>query len=207
MKRTLLALLALASSAIAEAQVAYPPEPAPAPLGFYAGGLFGRSEAKAGCIGIISGGGRACDPTDLAFGFFGGLQVHRHYGFEAGYTNLGKVRANSRGPGTSSSQNTQNNIWDAAAVGFLPLSGVLPVGEAFSAFVRVGGYRATLSASERGVADHSNFGWAYGAGLQFDFTRKIAMRGLWQRYKNVGGEQYLKQNYDVLGISALYRFQ
>jgi OOP family OmpA-OmpF porin len=207
MKRTLLALVALISSTLAAAQTVYPPKPAPAPLGFYAGLLFGQSEAKAGCIGVVSGGGRKCDPTDIAYGFFGGLQMHRYYGIEAGYTNLGKVRADSQGPGTASSDNTQSNIWDAAVVGWLPLSAVLPVGEGVSAFARLGGYHATLSTSERGVSDHSNFGVAYGAGLQMDFTRKVALRALWQRYKNVGGAEYLKQNYDVLGLSAFYRFQ
>lgn len=207
MKRTLFAILALLSSTLAYAQTVYPPREPPAPLGAYAGILFGRSEAKSGCIGIISGGGRACDPTDIALGFFGGMQLHRYYGFEAGYTNLGKVRANSRGPGTASSQNTQNDIWDVAAVAYLPLHNVLPLERGLSAYARLGGYRATLSTSERGVADHANFGVAYGAGLQFELTRKIALRAQWQRYKNVGGELYLEQNYDVLGMSGLYRFQ
>lgn len=207
MKRTLFALVALLVSTTALSQSVYPPREPPAPLGFYAGLLFGQSEAKSGCIGIVSGGGRKCDPTDIAYGFFGGLRMHRHYGVEAGYTNLGKVRADSQGPGTASSDNTQNNIWDAAAVGYLPLSQILPLGEGVSAFARLGGYHATLSTSERGVADQSNFGWAYGAGLEMEFTRKAALRLLWQRYKNVGGGEYLKQNYDVLGLSALYRFQ
>jgi len=207
MKRTLFALFALLSSALAHAQVVYPPKEPPATLGFYAGLLFGQSEAKSGCIGVVSGGGRKCDPTDIAYGFFGGLQMHRHFGIEGGYTNMNKVRAESQGPGTASSDDTQNNIWDAAVVGFLPLSRVLPLGEGVSVFARLGGYRATLSTSERGVSDRSNFGAAYGAGLQMEFTRKIAMRALWQRYKNVGGGEYLKQNYDVLGLSAFYRFQ
>lgn len=207
MRRTLVALLALAASTLVEAQSVYPPREPPALVGPYAGLLFGRSEAKAGCIGIISGGGRACDPTDIAFGFFGGMQLHRHYGVEAGYTNLGKVKANSQGPGSASSQNTQNNIWDVAALAILPLHNVLPLERGLSVFARLGGYHATLSTSERGVADHSNFGLGYGAGLHYDFGPKIAMRAQWQRYKNVGGEVYLKQNYDVLGVSALYRFQ
>lgn len=199
--------MALLSSTVTFAQTVYPPREPPAPLGWYAGGLFGRSEAKAGCIGIISGGSRDCDPTAIAFGIFGGIQLHRYYGAEAGYTNLGKVNANSRGPGSASSQNTQNNIWDAAALVYLPLHNVLPLERGLSAYARLGGYHATLGTSERGVADQSNFGVTYGAGLQYELTPKIAMRALWQRYKNVGGDVYLKQNYDVLGLSGLYRFQ
>jgi|tagenome__1003787_1003787.scaffolds.fasta_scaffold20888618_2 opacity protein-like surface antigen len=207
MKRKLAVLLALLLSAAAHAQTPFPPQEPPAYTGTYAGILFGRSEAKTGCIGIISGGGRTCDATDTAFGLFGGLQMHRNYGAEIGYVNLGKVRANSNGPATASSQNVSNSLWEAAAVGFLPLHQILPLERGLSAFARVGAYRATLTTSEPGVADHSNFGFAYGAGLQMDFGRKIGLRAQWQRYKNVGGGEYLQQNYDVLGLSALYRFQ
>jgi opacity protein-like surface antigen len=206
MKRKLAALLALLVSATAHAQTVYPPKEPPAITGPYAGVLFGRSEAKTGCLGIISGGDRTCDKTDTALGFFGGLQLHRNYGVEIGYTNLGKVSANSNGPASSTSQNTQNTTWDIAAMGFLPLHQILPLEPGLAAFLRVGGYRATLSASERGIADHTNLGLAYGAGLQLDFGPKIGIRGQWQRYKNVGGGEYLEQNYDVLGVSALYRF-
>jgi opacity protein-like surface antigen len=207
MRRTLLALLALVVSSVAHAQSVYPPREPPALVGPYAGLLFGRSEAKAGCIGIISGGARQCDAVDLALGIFGGYQLHRNYGAEIGYTNLGKVKANSTGPGSASSQNVQNNTWDAAVVGFLPLHQILPLERGLSAFARLGGYRATLSTSERGVPDHANYGFAYGGGLQFDFGPKIGGRAQWQRYRNVGGGEYLKNNYDVLGLSAFYRFQ
>jgi OOP family OmpA-OmpF porin len=207
MTRKLAALLALLVSFAAHAQTPFPPREPPAWTGYYAGALFGRSEAKAGCIGIISGGARTCDPTDLAFGVFGGLQLHRNWAAEVSYTNLGKVNARSNGPGSASSQNTQASIFDGAVVGNLPLHQILPLERGLSAFARFGLYHATLTASERGVADRTNMGWTYGAGLQFDLGRKIGVRALWNRYKNVGGDVYLKQNYDVLGLSAFYRFQ
>ncbi len=40
-----------------------------------------------------------------------------------------------------------------------------------------------------------------------DLGAKIGLRAQWQRYKNVGGGEYLQQNYDVLGLSAFYRFR
>jgi OOP family OmpA-OmpF porin len=207
MKRKLAALAAFLVSAVAHAQTPFPPQEPPAYTGTYAGILFGRSEAKTGCIGSISGGDRACDATDTAFGLFGGLQMHRNYGAEVGYVNLGKVKANETGPTSASGQNVAASLFEAAAVGFLPLHQILPLERGLTAFARVGGYRGTLTASEGGVEDHSNFGWAYGAGLQMDFGAKIGLRAQWQRYKNVGGGVYLQQNYDVLGLSALYRFQ
>jgi opacity protein-like surface antigen len=207
MTRKLAAFLALFIAMAAHAQTPFPQKEKPAWTGFYAGGLFGRSEAKAGCIGVLEGGGRTCDPTDTAFGFFGGLQMHRYYGAEIGYTYLGKMTAKSNGPASASTQSTDNSIWDAAAVGYLPLDQILPIAPGVSAYARLGGYRATLTASEHGVADHTNLGLAYGAGLQADIGPKIGLRLMWQRYKNVGGGDYLKQNYDVLGLGAFYRFQ
>ena len=207
MRRILAALPSIILATVANAQTPYPPVEPPALTGPYAGALVGRSEAKSGCIGVVSGGNRACDNTDLAFGFFGGWQLHRNFGAEIGYTYLGKLKANSTGPASSSSQSTEASVVDAAAVGFLPLSDILPIGRGVSAFARLGGYGASLTASERGIGDHSNVGLAYGAGLQLDLGAKVGLRALWQRYKNVGGDQYLKQNYDVLGLSAFYRFR
>ena len=132
--------------------------------------------------------------------------MHRNYGAEsATRTSAGERELDRAGVLVEPERGEQP--LEAAAVGFLPLHQVLPLERGLSAFLRVGGYRATLTPSERGVADHSNFGWGYGAGLQMDFGRKIGLRAQWQRYKNVGGGDYLKQNYDVLGLSALYRFQ
>jgi len=59
----------------------------------------------------------------------------------------------------------------------------------------------------QGVEDSSNGGWTYGWGLQYDVTQRIGVRALFQRYKRVGRDQYLNNNYDVVGISAFYRFQ
>jgi len=199
-KRTLITLLTLGLSLAAQAQSVYPPQPAPALVGPYAGALFGRSEAKSGCVGVIAGGGRECDEIDLAFGAFAGYQLHRYYGAELGYTNLGKVRANATGPASATSQNVQADAWDIAALGFLPFD------ENLSAFARLGGYRATLSTSERGITDSANSGLAYGGGLQWDLNRKYGLRALWQRYKKIGRGRFDTNDYDVLGFSAFYRF-
>jgi OOP family OmpA-OmpF porin len=207
MTRILAALLALILSTLAQAQTPFPPSEPPSYTGPYAGALFGRAEAKTGCIGLISGGDRGCDSTDWAFGGYGGWQLHRHFAAELGYTYLGKVSANATGPSSVTSQYIENSTWDAAVVGILPLDQILPVGRGLSAYVRLGGYLATLSSSQNGIGSYSNVGPAYGAGLQYDIGSKIGLRALWQRYKNVGGGDYLKQNYDVLGLSALYRFR
>ncbi len=206
MTRTLATLLALAVSATVFAQTEYPPREAPATLGPYAGVLLGRSEAKTGCIGVVSGGARDCDNTDFAYGAFGGYQFHRYFGAELGYTNLGQVTANANPGSFFASHSVDATAFDLAAVGVLPLGEVLPLERSLSFFVRLGAYYAMLTTDVAGVGDHSNAGAVYGGGLQFEATRSVGVRVLWQRYKNVGGEQYLKQNYDLLGVSAFYRF-
>lgn len=206
MTRLLAAFLALIAS-IAQAQTPFPPSEPPSPHGPYAGGLLGRSEAKSGCVGILSGGNRDCDAKDFAYGVFAGAQFHRYFGAEIGYINFGKVKANSTGPTSAASENVAADAWDIALLGILPISDIFSSGRGLSAFVRGGAYRATLSTSVRGVEDSTNGGYTYGAGLQFDITPKIGLRALFERYKRVGRDPYLNNNYDVLGVSAFYRFQ
>ena len=207
MTKTLAALLSLFVCAAALAQTEYPPREAPAPLGPYAGALLGRVEAKSGCIGILAGGGRVCDAEDPGFGIFGGYQFHRHFAAELGFASLGRVRASETATSFFAPQKVDNRLFDLSAVGLLPLTDVLPFGNRVSFFARLGGYLATLSTSQSGVSDHSNVGLGYGGGLQLEATPLIGVRAFWQRYKNVGGDEYLKQNYDLVGVSAFYRFR
>lgn len=197
-------LITLAASLLAlplQAQVEFPPKEKPAATGPYVGGLIGRSEAKNGCIGVLSGGGRSCDKTDVAFGVFAGYQLNRYFGAEVAYQSLGRVLANASGPGSAATQEVQATVWDAAGLGTLPITDHL------TAYGRLGIYRATLDASQRGVEQQSNYGVGYGGGLQWDFDRHFAVRGQWQRYKRVGREVYGNNNYDLLGASILYRFR
>lgn len=72
----------------------------------------------------------------------------------------------------------------------------------------MGAYLATLDSSERDIANHSNTGVTYGAGLQWDFRAGWGLRAQWERYRNVGGDQtYGTNHYDVLGVALLYRLR
>jgi len=206
MTRLLALSLALFAS-LAHAQTAFPPPEPPSARGPYAGVVVGSSEAKPGCVGVLAGGGRACDATDLAFGVFAGAQFHRFFGAEIGYINFGEVKANSTGPASAASQSVKADAFDLALLAFLPLDALLETtGSRWSLFVRGGGYRAKLNTTVGSVPDSTNNGYTYGGGVQYDITEKIGVRALFQRYKRVGREQYENNNYDVLGISALYRF-
>ena len=198
----LFALALLFSAAPALAQVSqFPPPPPPSLDGPYIGGGIGYTQAKKGCLGILSGGGRSCDDNDMAWGGYAGYRFMRFLAAEAAYHDLGRVTAS--GPGSKESVH-------AVAMDLTGL-GILQLDEHLAAFLRLGAYRATLDTSVRGVADHTNGNLTYGAGLQWDLAMvgRLGVRVDWQRYKKVGGEEtlYGSNNYDVLNASLFWRFR
>jgi hypothetical protein len=197
----LLTFLALALAlGAARAQAPFPAPPAPTLIGPYLGASLGYSQAKKGCLGILSGGGRSCDQNDPSFGIFGGYQVNRFLSAELGYRDLGKVRASG---GTSSSDHIHAVVWDFTGMG------IWPIEERFSAYGRLGGYRATLDTSARGVDNQTNTQLTYGGGLQWDFIGGYGVRADWQRYRKVGKEPglYGQNYYDVLAVALVWRFR
>jgi len=197
-KRTLVTLALGVAVTSLEAQTTFPPPPPPTLSGPYFGASVGYAQAKNGCLGFLSGGGRACDDNDLEWGLLAGYQINRYFGAEAAYRDLGKVRATS----ASSSEFTHAAVWDLTAVG------IVPIEERFSAYGKFGAYLATLDASARDIADHRNSGLTYGAGLQWDFRAGYGLRAQWQRYRNVGGgDTFGTNHYDVLGVALLYRLR
>jgi opacity protein-like surface antigen len=204
----LLAVSLLLIASFAHAQTAFPPPEPASPRGPYAGVLVGSSEAKPGCVGVLAGGDRNCDATDLAFGVFAGAQFHRFLAAEVGYVNFGEMKANSAGPASTATQSVSADAFDLALLAILPLDAILETTNSrVSFFLRGGGYHARLSTTVGGVPDSTNNGFMYGGGVQYDITQKIGVRAFFQRYKRVGRDAFENNNYDVLGISALYRFR
>ena len=193
----------LPALALAQARE-FPPRDEPPLLGPYVGALIGQSEAKNGCLGVMAGGGRACDESAIALGIFAGYRLSRHFGAEVAYTDLGEIEARNQGPGTSATQSLSASMFDVMGVGFLPLVGEGGVG--VSAFARLGLYRALLDTTVRGVADSANWGLTYSGGLQWDADRRWGVRGTWQRYKRVGRDPFGNNNYDVLSLAGIWRF-
>ena len=192
----------VAAPALAQ-QRNYPPPPMPTFVGPYIGGGIGYSQAKKGCLGLISGGGRACDNNDFAYGAYAGYRMFRFAAAEIAYHDLGKVTAT--GTGTTTSEDVHAAVMDLTGLG------ILQIDENFSAFLRLGAYRATLSTSVRGVDDHTNGNVTYGAGLEWNLAmmRGLGVRFDWQRYKKVGGDTslYGSNNYDALNASLYWRFR
>jgi OmpA-OmpF porin, OOP family len=165
--------------------------------GFYIGGGLGQSDAKDACDGI-SGPGVSCDGEDTAWRLFGGYQLNTNLALELAYTDLGEASATVPG-GSASAEATALEL---SALGMLPLA------ERFSLYGKAGIYRGEIDASSSigGSASEDNTDLTLGAGVQFDMTRNIALRGEWQRYMDMGGEETGESDVDLLSVNVLYRF-
>ncbi|HZM33192.1 MAG TPA: outer membrane beta-barrel protein, partial [Burkholderiales bacterium] len=157
---------------------------------FYIGGSIGQSELKDACEGVAS-----CDEKDTAWRFIAGYQINKNFAAEVGYTDLGEASA----PGASA----EASAWELVGLGFLPL------GNHFSLYGKAGVYRGDVEASGLGVSvEESNNGLTYGAGVQWDFGKRLGLRAEWQRYADVGGDDVGGEtDVDVMNIGVVFRFQ
>ena len=166
---------AIAVLGIAAATLGLPAAAQTANPGFYVGATVGQSKLKDGCSG--------CDDKDTAWRFLGGYQVNRNFSAELGYTNLGEYGG------------TKVNAWELLGVGLFPIN------NQFGIYGKLGGQH---SEAKSGVSETGN-GLTYGAGLQFDLSRNLGLRGEWQRYDKIAGISDLKS--DVLSLGAIWRFR
>lgn len=148
----------------------------------YVGGDIGQSKFKDACNGFSS-----CDDTDTAWGLFAGYQFNRNLGAEIGYHDLGNV--------STSSGDISAKAWEIDAVGTLPLA------NQFSAYGKLGGYHGRFNGAG---LDNKSDDWTWGAGVQWDLTRNVGLRGEFQQYRNFGAND--GPNANVVRVGALYRF-
>lgn len=168
--------------------------------GWYVGATVGQSQVQDLCDDF-SGPGVSCDDKDPAWRILGGYQFTRFLAVELGYHDLGKIQAS--GPGGTASRKA--NAWEILGVGSLPLGPV-------SIYGKLGAYRGET----KGVANtvllsgdvtETNTDVTYGAGVRFDLTRNIGLRGEWQRYPSTGDDDTTgKADIDVLSLGLLWRF-
>ena len=167
--------------------------------GWYAGITVGQTDVK-----DVDCGGLSCDKKDTAFRILGGYQINRNFAAELGYHDLGKVTFS----GSGLSANIKASAWELVGIGSYPFA------SQFSGYGKLGAYHgeAKLSASIAGLGSGSlketNTDLTFGLGVQYDVSRELGVRGEWQRYKNVGGDNTGgKSDVDVLSIGAIYRFR
>src|SRR2546421_1345522 len=166
----------------------------------YIGAGVGQAKAKDGCTGV--GGGVSCDDEDTAFRLFGGYQVNRNFAAELGYADLGKVKATAG----AVNADIKASAWDLSAIGSFP------VANQFSLFGRLGLFVSEAKLGGTSSGKKTTNGLTFGLGAQYDFNRNIGVRAEWQRYNDIKARNQAtgaegKSDYDVLGVSLLYRFQ
>ena len=157
--------------------------------GFYVGGTIGQAEAKDACEGLAS-----CDDKDTAWRLLGGFQLGRIFGVELGYHDLGEVSA----PGIG----LESTVWELVGIARLPLA------NAFSLYGKAGAYRAKVEGTG-GLSglDETNNDLTFGVGVQFDISPSLGLRGEWQRYRDMGGDDVGgESDVDVLSIGLVFGF-
>jgi OOP family OmpA-OmpF porin len=169
-----------------------------ADTGFYVGGSFGQSKVNDfngadidaelfNNYGLISS--TSTDDTDTGWKAFAGYRLMKFLAVEGAYTKFGEATANSiiTAPLAGVVNTTlESDAWTLSALGILPL------GDRFSLFGRVGVnfWNADVSATGTGggvtaTASGSDDGtdMVYGVGAAYNFTNKLGVRGEWERYE------------------------
>jgi len=186
MKAKHFATIALAACAAAAAL----PSAAQAPFdlgGMYVGGNVGQSKLK-DC------GAPGCDDKDTTWGALLGFQFNRFFSVEGAYRDFGKF--------DFTGGDAKANAWELSAVGSYPFT------DQWSIYGKAGGYRGETKVGGLFSAKEHNNDFTYGAGVRYDMTKNVALRGEWQRYNDLGGDAVGgKRDLDTWTLGVLYTFR
>lgn len=159
-----------------------------------------RDLADAGIV--VSSSSLEKDGTGYKVQF--GYQVNRHFAVEGGYIDLGKAEYEASAGGVNAKATVQAAGWNAAVLG------IVPIGDAFSVFGKVG----AIAAEAKGKVEASGLGgsvsvsdsktnWEtmYGAGLSYRFNEVVSARVEYEKFLDVGDKDVTGEA-DVTLISA-----
>ena len=187
MNKPLLLLALSAALGVTSAQAA--------DTGFYVGGSLGQSkidisasdiDAELASAGYTSS--TSVDDSDTGWKLFAGYRFMKYLAVEGAYTNLGEASANSiiTVPGSGVANATvEGEAWTVSALG------ILPIGDKFSLFGRLGvnfwnadvSATATTSGASAALSgDDDGTDMVYGVGAAYSFTPNLSVRGEWERY-------------------------
>jgi OmpA-OmpF porin, OOP family len=137
------------------------------------------------------------DDSDTGFGLGGGYQLNDHFAVEFSYVDLGSVgyRATATVSDGVEEAEAEVGLESSASGPVLSALGILPIGERFSVFGRVGfsllsakgTARITLDgASDRVSQDAQKSDPMLGVGVEYSLGKYSAVRLSWDRYFDVG---------------------
>ncbi len=202
-------LLSLGIGLVASAQAAEP--------GWYGVGFGGESSASGtsqsqmdeNLVAIFQSGGfdvvdstATLDDSDTGFGLAGGYQLNDHFAVEFAYVDLGSVdyRASATVSDGVNQDDADVGLESSANGPVVSVLGILPIGERFSLFGRVGlsfvdadgTARVTLDGiSQRASQSSQKIDPVFGVGAELSLSKHFAIRLAWDRYLDVGTEDVI----------------
>lgn len=190
----------------------------PAHAQWYAGGSVGRSKASLGSglrddqlfdLGFNSPS-TSVDDKGTAFRAFGGYRFHRYFAAELGYVDLGRYELRSTVlPAGSLNSSLRSRGIDLSALG------LLPIGERFTLFGRVGVLaartRTSFSSSGsvvliEGSESERSSGVLYGVGGMADIAPNLALRVEYTEHRKLGDDLSGEFKARTLTAGVQYRF-
>lgn len=197
-----------AATALAAALAAAPAAQAAAP-GWYLGAGVGGTKLQGGATAIdpnigTEGAVISLDDKSTGWKVFGGYRFNQNFAAEAIYAKLGKFSV-------THAQVEVGNATDRAKPDALCLAGVgtLPLGGKWSLLGKAGVCHWNDHPSEteatRDVYMEESSGTdpMFGVGASYDLTKKVSLRGEWERYHNV---VHNSGDVDLLSVSLNYLF-
>jgi OOP family OmpA-OmpF porin len=185
--------------------------------GFYLGFNVGQAKARVDDEKITSsllGAGFTTtsisnDERGTGFKLFAGYRFNKYFSLEGGYFDLGKFSfdANTMPAGTLSGELRAKGVNLDAVLS-------VPFTEKFSAFVRVGANHASVhdSFAATGAVNvltpnpsENATNIKYGAGIEYDFTRRVGMRAEVERYR-INDPVQRKGDIDLVSLGLVFRF-
>jgi OOP family OmpA-OmpF porin len=167
----------------------------------YVGASVGQSDYKVDCTGLTS-----CDKKDTGYKLYGGYMFMPYVGVEAGWADLGKVKASGVFEIDST---TVSGTGELKSRGFfLGAIAAAPFDQA-SVFAKLGfaSLKTKLTISALGLSESeskTSTNLYYGFGGGYDFTKNLGARLEWERFRIKYGDE--KDNVDLLSLGLLYRF-
>jgi OmpA-OmpF porin, OOP family len=158
------------------------------------------------------------DDSDTGFGLAGGYQVNRNFAAELAYVDLGETSYAANGTVTDGVGTFDAGLGlDQSASGpVFSILGIVPIGERFSVFGRLGLALMSVdadvsvsidgeSASDSASTDRSNM--VYGIGGEFSFGQRFGVRLSWDRYAEVGSDDLAGEvDIDLISLGLRYNF-
>jgi OmpA-OmpF porin, OOP family len=150
---------------------------------------------------------------DTGYRLFGGYQLHKNVALEAAYVDLGKFGFRTDvSPAGSLIASTRISGFELSALGLLPLN------ERFTLFARIGALAGDTKTSYAGsgsveallggeTQSKRSTQLSYGAGATFAINNRLAVRGEWSKYTQLGNEfTGGKTDANLYSLGLTYRF-